>query len=77
MEKINEFFRGIFTKLGGFWQGLSNSKKLLLAGVATVILAAIFFLAMTGNTQEMGYIYPNLSEADNGLVDISELILNE
>lgn len=72
MEKLNEFFRNMSEKIGGFWGSLTPVKRIGLIAVITVVFGALLSLLFIKDAKEMAYLYPNLSEQDNNEI-VAEL----
>lgn len=65
MERMNDFFRNLSQRLGGFWQSLNGPKKIAVMAAVALLLGGFISLFFMGERSEMAYLYPNLSETDN------------
>ncbi|HET9241086.1 MAG TPA: flagellar basal-body MS-ring/collar protein FliF [Oligoflexus sp.] len=62
---MNDFFRNLSQRLGGFWQSLNGPKKIAVMAAVALLLGGLISLFFVGDRTEMAYLYPNLSETDN------------
>ncbi|HYX33636.1 MAG TPA: flagellar basal-body MS-ring/collar protein FliF [Oligoflexus sp.] len=65
MERMNEFFRNLSQRLGGFWQSLNGPKKIAVMAIVALLIGGLVSLLFVGEQGETAYLYPNLSEQDN------------